>query len=289
MQKLSINIIISFVAAVVLLSASLFTVDQRQYAIIFQFGEAMRVVDKPGLNIKVPFIQNVDYYDKRILNVDAEAKEVTSADGERVIVDAFAKFKIVDPVMFYKTVANDYGVRIRLNKIIESSMRKVIGKVLLTALLSDERSNIMSEIQVLANDAAKDFGVDLIDVRILRADLPKENSEGIYHRMQTEREKEAKQIRAEGEEEASRIIAKADKEVQIILSEAYMQAQTLKGEGDFESGQIYNAAYSKDPEFYKFYRSLVAYKNILKKEDTSFVLSPKSDLFKYLNMSNTKS
>lgn len=287
MQKLSINLIIAFVVVVILFSSALFTVDQRQYAIIFQFGEAMRVVDKPGLNIKVPFIQNVDYYDKRILNVDAEAKEVTSADGERVIVDAFAKFKIVDPVMFYKTVANDYGVRIRLNKIIESSMRKVIGKVLLTALLSDKRSNIMSEIELLANDAAKDFGVDLIDVRILRADLPKENSEGIYRRMQTEREKEAKQIRAEGEEEASRITAKADKEVQIILSEAYKQAQTLKGEGDFESGSIYNAAYSKDPEFYKFYRSLVAYKNILKKEDTSFVLSPKSDLLKYLNMSKS--
>lgn len=287
MQKSSMNIIISFVAAFILFSSSLFTVDQRQYAIIFQFGEAIRVVDKSGLNIKIPFIQNVDYYDKRILNVDAEAKEVTSADGERVIVDAFAKFKIVDPVMFYKTVANDYGVRIRLNKIIESSMRKVIGTVLLTTLLSEERSRIMSEIKVLANDAAKDFGVDLIDVRILRTDLPKENSQGIYHRMQTEREKEAKQIRAEGEEEASRIRAKADKEVQIILSEAYKRAQTLKGEGDAESGRIYNAAYSQDPEFYKFYRSLVAYQNILKKEDTSFVLSPKSDFFKYLHMSKS--
>lgn len=286
MQKLlPIHIIIGGLTGLILLAGLLFTVDQRQYAVIFQFGEAIRVISDPGLNIKVPFIQNVEYYDRRILNIDAEAKEVTSADGERVIVDIFAKFKIIDPVMFYKTVANDYGVRIRLNKIIESSMRKVIGTVLLTSLLSEERGKIMAEIKSLANNAAKDFGVDVIDVRILRADLPKENSEAIYHRMQTEREKEAKQIRAEGEEEASRITAKADKEAQIILSEAYMQAQTLKGEGDAEAARIYNSAYSQDPEFYKFYRSLVAYQNTLKKEDTQFILSPKSELFKYLNMS----
>jgi membrane protease subunit HflC len=282
---LSRNIIIASIAFVILASGAFFTVDQRQYAVVFQFGEAMRVINDPGLNIKVPFIQNVEYYDRRILNVDAEAKEVTSADGERVIVDVFAKFKIIDPVMFYKTVANDYGVRIRLNKIIESSMRKVIGTVLLTSLLSEQRGEIMLEIQRRANDAAKDFGVDVIDVRILRADLPKENSEGVYHRMQTEREKEAKQIRAEGEEEAARITAKADKEAQIILSEAYMQAQTIKGQGDAEAARIYNSAYSQDPEFYKFYRSLVAYKNTLKKDDTQFILSPKSEFFKYLNMS----
>lgn len=282
---LSRNIIIASIAFVILASGAFFTVDQRQYAVVFQFGEAMRVINDPGLNIKVPFLQNVEYYDRRILNVDAEAKEVTSADGERVIVDVFAKFKIIDPVMFYKTVANDYGVRIRLNKIIESSMRKVIGTVLLTSLLSEQRGEIMLEIQRRANDAAKDFGVDVIDVRILRADLPKENSEGVYHRMQTEREKEAKQIRAEGEEEAARITAKADKEAQIILSEAYMQAQTIKGQGDAEAARIYNSAYSQDPEFYKFYRSLVAYKNTLKKDDTQFILSPKSEFFKYLNMS----
>ena len=155
----------------------------------------------------------------------------------------------------------------------------------LTSLLSEQRGEIMLEIQRRANDAAKDFGVDVIDVRIVRADLPKENSEGVYHRMQTEREKEAKQIRAEGEEEAARITAKADKEAQIILSEAYMQAQTTKGQGDAEAARIYNSAYSQDPEFYKFYRSLVAYKNTLKKDDTQFILSPKSEFFKYLNMS----
>lgn len=285
MEKLPINIIMIVVTTIIIiLGGSLFTVDKRQYAIVFQFGEAMKVVEEPGLSIKVPFIQNVEYFDKRILNVDAEAKEVTSSDGERVIVDAFAKFKITDPVMFYKTVTNDYGVRIRLNKIIESSMRKVIGRVPLTALLSSERSDVMSQIQVLSSESAKDFGVDVVDVRILRADLPKENSDGIYRRMQTEREKEAKQIRAEGEEEAARIRARADKEAQITISESYSKSQTIKGEGDQISAKTYNAAFSKDPEFYKFYRSLLAYQNVLKSSDTTYVLSPKSELFKFLNM-----
>lgn len=287
MEKLPINIIIiAATAIVILLAGSLFTVDKRQYAIVFQFGEAMHVVEKPGLSIKVPFIQNVEYFDKRILNVDAEAKEVTSADGERVIVDAFAKFRITDPVMFYRTVTNDYGVRIRLNKIIESSMRKVIGRVPLTSLLSSERSDIMSKIQALSSEAAKDFGVDVTDVRILRADLPKENSDGIYRRMQTERAKEAKQIRAEGEEEAAIITARADKEAQITISESYSKAQIIKGEGDQIAAKTYNAAFSKDPEFYKFYRSLLAYQNVLKNSDTSYVLSPKSELLKFLNMSS---
>lgn len=285
MQKqLPIHIIAGLVVLLILLSASLFTIDQRQYAVIFQFGEAMRVIDKPGLNIKVPFIQNVEYFDKRILSVEAEAKEVTASDGKRVIVDAFAKFKITDPVMFYKTVYNSQGLRLRVGKIVESSMRKVIGRVPLTTLLSAERNAVMVEIRDLVNQGAKDFGIDVIDVRILRADLPKENSAAIYSRMQTEREKEAKQIRAEGQEEAARVMAKADKESQILLAEAYSTAQITKGEGDGEASRIYNESYSRDPEFYKFYQSLAVYKKTLVKEDTSFVLSPSSDLLKFLNM-----
>lgn len=285
MQKqLPLHIIAGFIVLLILLSGSLFTIDQRQYAVVFQFGEAMRVIDKPGLNIKVPFVQNVEYFDKRILTVEAEAKEVTAADGKRVIVDAFAKFKIIDPVMFYKTVYNSQGLRLRVGKIVESSMRKVIGRVPLTTLLSSERGAVMVEIRDLVNQGAKDFGIDVIDVRILRADLPKENSAAIYSRMQTEREKEAKQIRAEGQEEGARIRAKADKESQILLAEAYSTAQVTKGEGDGEASRIYNESYSKDPEFYKFYQSLAMYKKTLTKDDTSFVLSPSSDLLKFLNM-----
>jgi len=268
-----------------LLASALFTVDQRQNAVVFQFGEAMRTIDKPGLNIKIPFIQNVEFFDKRILHVDAEAKELTASDGKRFIVDAFGKFIINDPIMFYKTVYNYQGVKIRLNKILESSMRKVIGKVPLTTLLTGERANVMLHIRDLVNQEAKNFGINVIDVRILRADLPKENSAAIYRRMQTEREKEAKQIRAEGQEEGARIRARAEKESKILLAEAYMQAQILKGEGDSSAAEKFNLAYAQDPEFYKFYRTLVVYKNSFKKEDTSMVLTPESEFFKYLNLS----
>lgn len=266
------------------LANALFTTDQRQSAVVFQFGEAIRIIEKPGLNIKVPFIQNVDFFDKRILHVDAEAKELTASDGKRVIVDAFAKFIINDPIMFYRTVHNYQGVKIRLNKILESSMRKVIGRVPLTTLLTGERANVMLHIRDQVNDEAKSFGINVIDVRILRADLPKENSAAIYRRMQTEREKEAKQIRAEGQEEAARIRSKADKESKIITAEAYKTAQITKGDGDSEAAKIFNNAYSEDPDFYKFYRTLTVYKNTLKKDDTSLILSPDSEFFKYLNI-----
>lgn len=277
---------ISFVVFGLLFSvtSALFTVDQRHSAVVFQFGEAMRTIENPGLNIKIPFIQNVEFFDKRILNVEAETKELTASDGKRVIVDAFAKFRIVDPVMFYKTVHNYQGVKIRLNKNLESSMRKVIGRLPLTSLLTSARSDIMSNILNQVNEEAKNFGLDVIDVRILRADLPKENSAAIYRRMQTAREKEATQIRAEGQEEGARIRSRADKESKILLAEAYMQSQIIKGDGDMEAAKIYNLAYSVDPEFYKFYRSLEVYKNTLKKDDTSFVLSPEAELFKYLNL-----
>lgn len=265
-------------------SGALFTVDQRQVAVVFQFGEAMRAIDAPGLNIKIPLIQNVEFFDKRILHVDAEGKELTASDGKRIIVDAFTKFNINDPVMFYKTVRDYQGVRIRLNKILESAMRKVIGRVQLTTLLTAARSDVMHDIYNIVREEAQAFGVNVIDVRILRADLPKENSAAIYKRMQTEREKEAKQIRAEGQEEGARIRSKADKESKILLAEAYMQSQIIIGEGDAEAAQTYNAAYMTDPEFYKFYRSMSVYKNTLKKNDTSFVLSPDADFFKYLNL-----
>lgn len=278
-------IISGIVVILLILTSSLFTLDQRQIAVVFQFGEAMRVVEQPGLKLKIPFIQDVEFFDKRILNVDAEAKELTAADGKRIIVDAFAKFIIKDPVMFYKTVHNYQGIRIRLNKILESSMRKAIGKVALTTLLTGERSNVMFHIANQVSDEAKNFGIDVIDVRILRADLPKENSAAIYRRMQTEREKEAKQIRAEGQEEAARIRSRADKESQILLAEAYESSEILKGEGDAQAAKIFNAAYSDDPEFYKFYRSLAVYKNTMKNENTTLILSPSSDFFKYLNLS----
>ena len=246
-------------AFLIILSGSLFSVDQRQNGVVFQFGEAVRVIETPGLNIKIPFIQNVQFFDKRVLDVKAEAKELTASDEKRVIVDAFAKFRIVNTVQFIKTVHNYQGAQLRLNRILESAMRTVIGKFPLNTLLTDKRANLMLQIRDLTYSEAKNFGVEVIDVRILKADLPPENSTAIYMRMQTDREKEANQIRAEGNEEAARIRSKADKESKIILANAYMDAQKAKGLGDAESARLYNQAYSKDPEFFKFYASLKAY------------------------------
>ena len=271
-------------AFLIILSGSLFSVDQRQNGVVFQFGEAVRVIEAPGLNIKIPFIQNVQFFDKRVLDVKAEAKELTASDEKRVIVDAFAKFRIVNTVQFIKTVHNYQGAQLRLNRILESAMRTVIGKFPLNTLLTDKRANLMLQIRDLTYSEAKNFGVEVIDVRILKADLPPENSTAIYMRMQTDREKEANQIRAEGNEEAARIRSKADKESKIILANAYMDAQKAKGLGDAESARLYNQAYSKDPEFFKFYASLNAYKTSLTKENTQFVLSPDSEFFKYLKL-----
>lgn len=250
MQKIY-YIIFTAILGLILISSSLFSVDQRQSAVVFQFGEAVRTIEKPGLHIKVPLIQNVEFFDKRLLDVEVEAKELTAADGKRVIVDAYAKFQINNPVMFYKTVHDYQGVKIRLTRNLESSMRKVIGKISLSSLLSQERSNVMLNILNQVDGEAKSFGIDVVDVRILRADLPKENSAAIYRRMQTAREKEATQIRAEGQEESVRIRSKADKESKIILAKAYKDAQIIKGDGDEKAAKIYNSAYSADPEFYK--------------------------------------
>lgn len=271
-------------AFLIILSGSLFSVDQRQNGVVFQFGEAVRVIESPGLNIKIPFIQNVQFFDKRILDVKAEAKELTASDEKRVIVDAFAKFRIVNTVEFIKTVHNYQGAQLRLNRILESAMRTVIGKFPLNTLLTDKRANLMLQIRDLTYSEAKNFGIEVIDVRILKADLPPENSTAIYMRMQTDREKEANQIRAEGNEEAARIRSKADKESKIILANAYMDAQKTKGLGDAEAAHLYNQAYSRDSEFFKFYASLNTYKASLSKENTQFVLSPDSEFFKYLRL-----
>jgi len=284
MQQKIYYIIFTIIFGLILTSSSLFSLDQRQSAVVFQFGEAVRTIEKPGLHIKIPFIQNVEFFDKRLLDVEVEGKELTAADGKRVIVDAYAKFQINNPVMFYKTVHDYQGVKIRLTRNLESSMRKVIGKVSLSSLLTQERSNVMLNILNQVDGEAKSFGIDVVDVRILRADLPKENSAAIYRRMQTAREKEATQIRAEGQEESVRIRSRADKESKIILAIAYRDAQIIKGDGDEKAAKIYNSAYSVDPEFYKFYRSLLVYKNSLKKEDTNFVISPEAEVFKYLNL-----
>jgi membrane protease subunit HflC len=284
MNKIHIIFIAVLGLTVAILSNALFVVNQKESAVVMQFGEAIKTIEEPGLNIKIPFVQSVRFLDKRILNVIAEEKELTASDEKRLIVDAFAKYKIIDQVMFIRTVHNYSGASLRLNRSLESKMRNTIGRYPLNTLLTEKRSSLMLEIKEAVHKEAADYGIEVIDVRILKADLPTENSEAIYQRMQTEREKEAKQIRAEGEEEASRIKSRADKEARIILAEAYREAQEVKGDGDAQATKLYNLAHSKDPEFYKFYRSLLAYKNSLDKENTKFLLSPKSEFLKYLQI-----
>jgi membrane protease subunit HflC len=265
--------------------SSLYIVDQRQYAIVFQFGEAVKTVDEPGLNFRIPLIQNVVYFDKRLLNVKFfDTKELTTVEGKRFLMDAFARFKISDPVVFYKTVFNMDNAQIRLNRILESSARKVIGQYTLPSLLNTDRNNIMDKITELVKDEAKIYGVSVVDVRIVRVDLPSENSNAIYQRMTQERAKEAKQIRAEGEEEAQRIRALADKQKVIILAESYKKAEELRGNGDKIAIQLFNDAFSYDPEFFKLYKTLATYKQIFNENNTNYILSSKSELFRYLDI-----
>jgi modulator of FtsH protease HflC len=283
---MSKNIFYSLLVGVVFLflaTNSFFIVQQRQQALVFQFGEVVRTVKEPGLAFKVPFIQSVGFFDLRLLNFFAEEKEVVASDQKRLIVSAFSKYKIENPLEFYKAVQNESGARSKLNAILESSMRQIVGMYPLSALLSEKRVQIMKEIQKDFSMEAQRFGVKILDVRILRADLPKANSQAINERLQAYYEKQARESRAEGAEEAQRIRAGAEKDQKVIIAEAQKIAQITRGEGDAEAGRISAAAYSKDPEFFEFYKSMQVYKNALNKNDTKVILSSDSKFLKFIN------
>ena len=248
---------------------------------MLQFGDPKRVITTPGLQVKIPIIQNVVFLDRRILNLDAPPIEVIASDQKRLIVDAYARFKIVDPLKFYISVGDERVVRSRLSTIINSRIRGVLGKQSLATLLSEDRTKQMAIIQEGVDNEAKSFGVDIIDVRIKRADLPQANSEAIYKRMQTEREREAKEFRAKGAEMAITITSTADKEVTVLLANARKESEIMKGEGDGERNRIFASAFGKDPQFFAFYRAMQAYEKALIGGDTSLILSPDSDFFKF--------
>ena len=260
---------------------SIFIVQEINQAIVLQFGDPKKIVTKSGLNFKLPFIQNVAYLDKRVLNLDNPPEEVIAADQKRLIVDAIARFKIVDPLKFYISVGNERVARQRLATIINSRIRGVLGKQELATLLSKDRSTQMSIIQNDVNTEAKNFGIEIVDVRIKRADLPQANSEAIYARMQTERQREAKEFRAQGAEIATRIKSTADKEVTVILANA-KKSEIMKGEGDGQRNKIFADAFGRDPQFFSFYRAMQSYEKALIGGDTSLILSPDSD---FLNSS----
>jgi len=280
-MKISKFILPIIVALGVLVYLSLFTVKEINQAIVLQFGDPKRVITTPGLQVKIPIIQNVVFLDRRILNLDAPPIEVIASDQKRLIVDAYARFKIIDPLKFYISVGDERVVRSRLSTIINSRIRGVLGKQSLATLLSEDRTKQMAIIQEGVDNEAKSFGVDIIDVRIKRADLPQANSEAIYKRMQTEREREAKEFRAKGAEMAITITSTADKEVTVLLANAKKQSEIMKGEGDGERNRIFANAFGKDPQFFAFYRAMQAYEKALIGGDTSLILSPDSDFFKF--------
>ncbi len=264
---------------------SIFIVQEINQAIVLQFGDPKKIVNKSGLNFKLPFIQNVAYLDKRVLNLDNPPEEVIAADQKRLIVDAIARFKIVDPLKFYISVGNERVARQRLATIINSRIRGVLGKQELATLLSKDRAKQMSIIQNDVNTEAQNFGIEIVDVRIKRADLPQANSEAIYARMQTERQREAKEFRAQGAEIATRIKSTADKEVTVILANAKKKSEIMKGEGDGQRNKIFADAFGKDPQFFSFYRAMQSYEKALIGGDTSLILSPDSDFFKFFGKS----
>ena len=269
------------VLIVITLSGSLYVVNQVEQAIVLQFGEPVRVVQEAGLKMKVPFIQNVVYYDTRLLNLDPPAQEIVLGDKKRLDVDSFTRYQIVDPLRFYQTVRTELQAQSKLEEIVNSSVRNVLGRITLQELLSEKRSQIMSDISnAVKNDAAQ-IGVKVAEVRIRRADLPIEVLQAINDRMKAERERDAKEARAQGQQAALQIRATADKESTIILAEAEKQAQIIKGEGDKTATTIWNKAAGKDPEFYAFYRSMEAYRQSIADGNNKLVLSPDSDFFKY--------
>ncbi len=278
MKKFLIPLVILIAATVYF---SVFIVKEVNQAIVLQFGDPKKIIMKPGINFKIPFIQNVVFLDKRILNLDTPPEEVIASDQKRLIVDAFARFQIVDPLKFYISVGNERVARSRLSTIINSRIRSVLGTQRLQTLLSADRTNQMSLIQDGVNNEAENFGIKIVDVRIKRADLPQANSEAIYKRMQTEREREAKEFRAKGAEMAAEITANADKEVTVILANAEKSSQILKGEGDGKRNKIFADAFGRDPEFFAFYRAMQAYEKALIGGETSLILSPDSEFFKF--------
>ena len=260
---------------------SIFIVKEINQAIVLQFGDPKRILLKPGLNFKLPFIQNVVFLDKRILNLDAPPIEVIASDQKRLIVDAFARFQIVDPLKFYISVGNERVARSRLSTIINSRIRSVLGTQRLQTLLSEDRNKQMALITEGVNKEAENFGIKIVDVRIKRADLPQANSDAIYRRMQTEREREAKEFRAKGAEMAVTITSTADKEVTVILAEAEKKSEIMKGEGDGERNKIFADAFGQDADFFAFYRAMQAYERALIGGETSLIMSPDSEFFKF--------
>ncbi len=266
-----------------LASQAAFIVPESQQIMVLQFGQPKAQYTEPGLKWKIPFIQNLKVFDSRILDVDPPAEDLILADQKRLIVDTFARYRITDMLVYHKELGDERRAVDRLNTIINSALRSQMGSATLSDVLSTKRSDIMTKIEESVNAAAKEAGIEIVDIRIGRADLPEQTSQSIFARMRSEREREAKEFRAQGAELAKQVTAKADKEYEIILAEAKKKSEILRGEGDETAIKTYADAYKKDPEFYAFYRSLEAYRESMKGDNTSYVLSPDSEFFRFFD------
>ena len=282
-RRLLLVIAVLLVVAGIVAMNALFIVDQTEQALVLQFGQPRRVIRDPGLWVKRPFLEDVRRYDNRLLDFEPPPEEVIVSDQKRLVVDTYTRYRITDPLLFFQTVNSEAAVRARLSAMVNGSLRRVLGNVTLSALLSHQRSSIMTQIRDEVSDQGKGFGIDVIDVRIRRADLPEENNQAIYARMVSERQQQAAQYRGEGAEAAQNVRANADRERTVILAEAQRDAQRVRGDGDAESIRVYADAFGQDKEFFAFYRSMQAYRDALNGRTTSFVLSPDGGFFRFFD------
>jgi membrane protease subunit HflC len=268
-------------AAALVFYLSVFIVNPAQQVLVLQFGEIKRAEQEPGLKFKIPFVQNVVYFDKRVLDLNMPLIEPILSDKKRLVVDAFARYRITDPVLFYQTVNNIGEANQRLSTFLQSSLRSVLARATFVQMVRDDRSGLMDQIRQDVASRAAPIGIEVVDVKIRRADLPQTNSDAVFRRMQTERQREATEIRAQGAEQAQRIRSRAERDSTVIVAEANRDAEVIRGDGDAERNRIFADAYTRDPEFFSFYRSMQAYAEGLKAGDTSMVLSPTSEFFRY--------
>jgi modulator of FtsH protease HflC len=273
-------LIILFVVAIVAYS-SVFSVQQTEQALVVRFGKPVDVVTEPGLHFKAPFTDSVILIDKRILDLENPSQEVIAADQKRLVVDAFARYRIKDALRFYQSVGSIQAANVQMTTLLNASLRRVLGEVSFINVVRDERERLMARIREQLDREADGYGIQVVDVRIRRADLPEQNSQAVYERMKTERQREAAEFRAQGGQKAQEIRSKADREGTVIVAEANSTAERVRGEGDAERNRLFAEAYGKDPDFFAFYRSMTAYENGLRSSDTRFLLRPDSDFFKY--------
>ena len=276
-------LVVLIVAALVVGYGTIFTVYQTQQALVVRLGEPVRVVPEPGLHFKLPFVDSIVAIDKRILDLENPAQEVIASDQKRLVVDAFARYRITNPLRFYQTLGTISGANSQLIILLNSALRRVLGEATFTDVVRDKRDELMERIQQQIDRETDVYGINVVDVRIRRADLPDQNSQAVYQRMQTERQREAAEFRAQGNERAQEIRSKADREVTVMIAEATSKSEQIRGEGDATRNKIFADAFNKDPDFFAFYRSMQAYEAGLKSSDTRLLLKPDTSFFRYFN------